>query len=133
MCEKVKTALDMAKQHKTLSKEDILVMFQQVALDLAKQGERMTEFEKRIESLEQKTDSGFARTDKVLAVVLERIGEIQKTLDSKKKPSFWERIPLLKEIPPLGWIFLIVSISLLAALFGVDLSFLSNWIKWGGQ
>ena len=133
MCERVKTAVEMAQNKKTLSRGDIVVMFQQVALDLAKQGERMTEFEKRIESLEQKTDSGFAKTDKVLAVVLERIGEIQKTLDDRKKPSFWEKIPLLKDIPTLGWLFLIVATCLIAAGFGVDLSFLSNWFKWGGQ
>lgn len=133
MCNRTQTAVEMAKNKKQLGKGEIVVMFQQVAIDLAKQGDRMSELEKQISDLKEQTNNGFAKTDKVLAVVLERIDELQKTIDSQKKPTFWEKIPLLKEIPPLGWIALIIVSCLIAALFGVDLTPLTNWIKWSGQ
>ena len=117
MCERVKTAVEMAQNKRQLGKGDIVVMFQQVALDLAKQGEKMVELEKRITSLEEKTDKGFASLSA-------QLDEIQKTLDSQKKPSFWERIPLLKEVPTVVWFILWTIVIAICCLFGLNPSFI---------
>ena len=119
MCDKVQTALEVIKTQpkKTLTKGEIVMLFQQVVSDLNKQGEKMTNLEKRMESLENKMDAGFA--------------EIKKLIEAEKKPSFWEKIPLLKEIPTWFWIILWTVVLIIGALLGVDPDFIKN-IKQGG-
>jgi len=114
MCDKVQTALEVIKTQskKTLTKGEIVMLFQQVVSDLNKQGEKMTSLEKRMESLENKMDAGFA--------------EIKKLIESEKKPSFWEKVPLLKEIPTWFWIILWTVVLIIGALLGVNPDFIKN-------
>lgn len=116
MCEKVKTALEMVKQRKSLTKGEIVMVFQQVVDDLNKQGERMTNIEKRMESLEVKMDAGFA--------------ELKKLIENKKV-SFWDRIPLLKEIPTWFWIILWSVVMIIGGLLKVAPDF-AKYIPNGG-
>lgn len=112
MCDKVQTALELIKTQKkrALTKEEIVVLFQQVAADLGKQGERMTNLEKRMESLETKMDAGFA--------------EIKKLIEDERKPTFWERIPLLGQIPTWFWIILWTIVLIIGGLLGVSPDFI---------
>ena len=116
MCEKVKTALEMVKQHKSLTKGEIVMVFQQVVDDLNKQGERMTNIERRMESLEVKMDAGFA--------------ELKKLIEDKKV-GFWDKIPLLKDIPNLAWILLIIICLLIGSVFGANVDFV-KYLGFGG-
>lgn len=119
MCDKVRTAIEVIKtqRRKTLSKEETLMLFNQVIKDNEKMGERMTNLEKRMESLETKMDAGFS--------------EIKRLIEAEKKPSFWEKIPLLKEIPTWFWIILWTVVLIIGGLLGVDPDFIKN-IKQGG-
>ena len=52
MCEKVEAALAIVKQSKkSLTKGEIVMVFQQVVEDLSKQGERMKSLEKNVEEM----------------------------------------------------------------------------------
>ena len=57
MCNRTQTAVEMAKNKRQLGKGEIVIMFQQVAIDLAKQGERMSELEKQISDLKEQTSN----------------------------------------------------------------------------
>ena len=118
MCDKVRTALDMAKQRKNLTKGDIIVMFEQVVYDLSKQGDRMTNIEKRMESLESKMEAGFA--------------DIKKLIEEKNK-----RLTLFEKIMALSthkyfWITLIVILLLLGGLMGVPTTGFNGLLTLGG-
>ena len=122
MCEKVRTAIEVIetqKNKRTLTKGEIVMLFQQVVSDLSKQGEKMTNLEKRMESLESKMDAGFA--------------DIKKLIEDEreKKKTFWDRIPLLKEIPTWFWIILWTVVIITGALLGVSPDFI-QYIKTGG-
>ena len=122
MCEKVRTAIEVIetqKNKRTLTKGEIVMLFQQVVSDLSKQGEKMTNLEKRMESLESKMDAGFA--------------DIKKLIEDEreKKKTFWYRIPLLKEIPTWFWIILWTVVIITGALLGVSPDFI-QYIKTGG-
>lgn len=119
MCENVKAALEILKQKKSnLTKGEIVVVFQQVVYDLNKQGERMTNLEKRMTSLEEKTDRGFEKIN-------EKLDTLQRTIDEeKKKPSFWERIPILKEVPTFVWLILWTIVVCVFCLLGVNPDFI---------
>lgn len=119
MCEKVQTALEMVKQHKTLTKGEILMVFQQVVYDLNKQGERMTNLEKEVSSLKEETRHGFDELNL-------RIHELTELIKNEKKPTFWERIPLLKEIPTWFWIILWTVVIIVGALLGVNPEFIKH-------
>ena len=125
MCENVKATLELLKQKKSnLTKGEIVVVFQQVVYDLNKQGERMTELEKRMTSLEEKTDRGFEKIN-------EKLDTLQRTIDEeKKKPSFWERIPILKEVPTVVWLILWTIVIAACCLLGVNPSFI-QYMKGG--
>lgn len=125
MCENVKAALEILKQKKSnLTKGEIVVVFQQVVYDLNKQGERMTNLEKRMTSLEEKTDRGFEKIN-------EKLDTLQRTIDEeKKKPSFWERIPILKEVPTFVWLILWTIVVCVFCLLGVNPSFI-QYMKGG--
>ena len=122
VCEKVRTAIEVIetqKNKRTLTKGEIVMLFQQVVSDLSKQGEKMTNLEKRMESLESKMDAGFA--------------DIKKLIEDEreKKKTFWDRIPLLKEIPTWFWIILWTVVIITGALLGVSPDFI-QYIKTGG-
>ena len=117
MCENVKATLEILKQKKSnLTKGEIVVVFQQVVNDLNKQGERMTNIERRMESLEAKMDAGFA--------------EIKRLIENEQKATFWSKIPLLKEIPLPVWLILWTVVTAIFCLLGVNPSFL-QYIKGG--
>ena len=124
MCEKVETALQMVKQRKNLTKGEIVMVFQQVVYDLKSQGERMTNLEKEVSSLKEETRHGFDELN-------QRIHELTELIKSEKKPTFWERIPLLKEIPTWFWIILWSVVLIIGGLLGVSPEFIKN-IQTGG-
>ena len=123
MCEKVETALAMVKQRKNLAKGDILMVFQQVALDLGKQGERIKMIEERMTALEKRTNEGFVE-------ISNQIKDLKKTIEDEHR-SFISKIPILKDMPTLFWIFLIILVCGAFSLLGANLDFLKN-IKFGG-
>lgn len=114
MCDKAKTAVEVIKtqKRKTLSKEETLMLFQKVIEDNMKMGDRMTNLEKRMESLETKMDAGFA--------------EIKKLIEKEHTPTFWERIPLLKDIPTWFWIILWTVVLIIGGLLGVSPEFIKH-------
>ena len=121
MCDKVRTAIELIKTQKkrTISKGEIVVLFQQVASDLGKQGERMTNLEKEVSSLKEETRHGFDELN-------QRIHELTELIKSEKKPTFWERIPLLKEIPTWFWIILWSVVLIIGGLLGVSPDFIKH-------
>lgn len=110
MCDRTKTAIEVIKtQHrKTLTKEETLMLFEKVIEDNEK-------IAKRVESLEGKMDAGFA--------------EIKELLTKKK--SFWEKIPILKEIPLPVWLILWTIVTGLFCLLGVNPEYI-KYIRTGG-
>lgn len=125
MCDKVRTAIELIKNQnkKALTKGEIVVLFQQVASDLGKQGERMTNLEKEVALLKEETRHGFDEVN-------QRLHEVMEAIRNKPK-TFWERIPLLKEIPTWFWIVLWTIVLIFGALLGVDPNFVKN-INIGG-
>ena len=123
MCEKVEAALEVVKQSKkSLTKGEIVMVFQQVVYDLNKQGERMKNLEKNFEEMNTKLQDLTIDVQKILVVV--------EGLKQEKKPSIWERIPILKEIPMPVWLILWTIVTGLFCLLGVNPSFL-QYIKGG--
>lgn len=123
MCEKVETALAMVKGKKSLSKGEIIMVFQQVALDLGKQGEKIKMIEERITALEKRTDEGFV-------AISEQIKDLKRTIEDENK-SFIQKIPILKDMPTLFWILLIILVCGAFSLLGANLDFLKD-VKFGG-
>ena len=125
MCDKVRTAIELIKNQnkKALTKGEIVVLFQQVASELGKQGERMTNLEKEVALLKEETRHGFDEVN-------QRLHEVMEAIRNKPK-TFWERIPLLKEIPTWFWIVLWTIVLIFGALLGVDPNFVKN-INIGG-
>lgn len=125
MCDKVRTAIELIKTQKkrTISKGEIVVLFQQVASDLGKQGERMTNLEKEVSCVKEEMRHGFDEVNKKLNDVMLAI----KT----KENTFWDRIPLLKEIPTWFWIILWSVVLICGGLLGVSPDFI-KFIQTGG-
>lgn len=123
MCEKVETALAMVRGKKSLSKGEIIMVFQQVALDLGKQGEKIKMIEERITALEKRTDEGFV-------AISEQIKDLKRTIEDENK-SFIQKIPILKDMPTLFWILLIILVCGAFSLLGANLDFLKD-VKFGG-
>lgn len=81
-------------------------------------GERMTNVEKRLETLENTVVTGFA--------------EIKKILEENKKPrTLFEKIIALQD-HKFFWITLIVSLLILGALFGVPVTGFNGILNIGG-
>lgn len=81
-------------------------------------GERMTNVEKRLETLENTVVTGFA--------------EIKKMLEQQNKPkTLFEKIIALQE-HKYFWITLIVSMLILGALFGVPVTGFNGILGIGG-
>ena len=124
MCNGVETALEVIKtQHKrTLTKGENVVLFQQVVSDLSKQGEKMTNLEKELSALKEETRHGFDEVN-------QRLHDVMNAIQNKPK-SFWDRIPLLKDIPTWFWIILWTVVIIIGALLGVSPDFI-QYIKTG--
>jgi len=120
MCDKVQTALEVIKTQskKTLTKGEIVMLFQQVVSDLGKQGEKMSNLEKELSLLKEETRQGFDE-------VTQRLHEVMEAIKNKPK-TFWERIPLLKEIPTWFWIILWTIVLIFGALLGVNPDFIKH-------
>lgn len=125
MCDKVKTALEVIKTQKkrTLTKGEIVILFQQVVSDLSKQGEKMTNLEREVSLLKEETRQGFDEVN-------QRLHEVMDAIKNKPK-TFWDRIPLLKDIPTWFWIIIWTVVIIIGALLGVSPDFI-QYIKTGG-
>lgn len=125
MCENVQTALEVIKTQKksTLTKGEIVVLFQQVVSDLSKQGEKMTNLEREVSLLKEETRQGFDEVNQRLHDVMEAI--------TNKPKTFWDRIPLLKDIPTWFWIIIWTALIIIGGVFGVNPEFI-KYIKTGG-
>ena len=125
MCKSVETALEVIKtQHKrTLTKGEIVVLFQQVVSDLSKQGEKMTNLEREVSLLKEETRQGFDEVN-------QRLHEVMDAIKNKPK-TFWDRIPLLKDIPTWFWIIIWTALIIVGGVLGVNPEFI-KYIKTGG-
>lgn len=125
MCDKVRTAIELIKTQKkrALTKGEIVVLFQQVASDLGKQGERMTNLEKEVSAVKEEMRQGFDEVN-------QRLHEVMDAIKNKEK-TFWDRIPLLKEIPTWFWIILWSVVLICGGLLGVSPDFI-KFIQTGG-
>ena len=122
MCQ-AKTAVDMLKQHKSLTKGEIIMVFEKVIEDQKATNQSIREI---------KDDVATMKLD--IAVVKTEFSEMKDLLvRALKKPTLWDRIPILKELPLPAWVFLIIVACAIASLLGADLSFMSSWLKFGGQ
>lgn len=123
MCEKVEAALEVVKQSKkSLTKGEIVMVFQQVVYDLNKQGERMKSLEQSVEEVKTELTNVKIDVQKILAAV--------EGLKQEKKKSFWEKIPILKEIPLPVWFILWTIVTGLFCLLGVNPDFI-QYMKGG--
>ena len=95
-----------------------MVLFQQVAADLGKQGERMTNLEKEVSSLKEETRHGFDEVNM-------RLLELTEAIKNKPK-TFWDRIPLLGQIPAWFWIILWTVVLIIGGLLGVSPDFIKH-------
>lgn len=120
MCDKVRTAVEVIKtqKRKTLTKEETLMLFQKVIEDNSKMGDRMTNLEKEVALLKEETRHGFDEVN-------QRLHEVMEAIKNKPK-TFWERIPLLKEIPTWFWIILWTIVLIFGALLGVNPDFIKH-------
>ena len=125
MCKNVQTALEVIKTQnkRTLTKGEIVVLFQQVVSDLTKQGEKMTNLEKELSALKEETRNGFNEVN-------QRLHDVMEVIQNRPK-TFWDRIPLLKDIPTWFWIILWTVVIIIGALLGVSPDFI-QFIKTGG-
>jgi len=120
MCDKVRTAIEVikAQKRKTLSKEETLMLFNQVIKDNEKMGERMTNLEKRMENLETKMDAGFS--------------EIKKLIEERtKRLSLFEKIMALST-HKYFWITLIIVLLIVGGLLGVPTTGFNGLVSLGG-
>ena len=120
MCDNVRSAIEVIKiqtNRKSLTKEETLILFQKVIEDSEKMGERMTNLEKRMVSLEEKMDTGFA--------------EIKSLIEKNKPLTLFDKVLLLKD-QKLFWIFLIVALLILAGLLGVPTTGFNGILNIGG-
>ena len=118
MCQ-AKTAVEVLKQHRSLTKGDIIMVFEKVVEDQKIANQDIKDVKKDVGEMKLK-----------MAVVETRLEDILNTLQEKNKPSFWERIPILKEIPLPVWLILWTIVTGLFCLLGVNPSFI-QYMKGG--
>lgn len=118
MCDKTKTAIEIiqAQPRKTLTKEETLMLFQKVIEDNEKIGVRMTNLEKRMETLETKMDAGFRDL---------------RDLILKKEHGLLYKI-LLGENAKYFWITIIITLLILGGLLGVPTTGFNGILSIGG-
>lgn len=119
MCDKTKTAIEVIKtqRRKTLSKEETLMLFNQVIKDNEKMGERMTNIEKRMESIENKMEAGFE--------------EIKQLIAKTHRMTLFEKIMALST-HKYFWITLIIILLIVGGILGVQPSGFNNILTVGG-
>lgn len=120
MCDKVRTAVEVIKtqRRKTLSKEETLMLFNQVIKDNEKMGERMSNFEKRLENLEQKMEAGFEDIKRLIEERTKRLSLFEKIMALSTHKYFWMTI--------------IIGLLIIGAILGVQPSGFSNILTFGG-
>ena len=115
MCEKVEAALEVVKQSKkSLTKGEIIMVFQQVVNDLNKQGERMKSLEQSVGEVKEELSNVKSDVQKILSVV----EELQR---ARNEHGLLYKI-LLGENAKYFYITVMVALVVLAALFGVPAS-----------
>lgn len=126
MCEKTKAVLDILEtKKKALTKGEIMTVFKKVVEDNEKMGERMTSVEKRLTSLEQKTENGFKDMS-------DQFEKIKKLIEEKHRtPTLLETIVQLKD-HKMFWICIIVFLLLVGSLLGVKTSGFNGILNLGG-
>lgn len=119
MCDKVRTALEVIKtqKNKSLTKGEIVILFQQVVSDLSKQGEKMTNLEKEVSALKEEMRAGFA--------------DIKKLIEDKKSMTLFEMIMALST-HKYFWMTLMVFLLLLGGLLGVPTTGFNGLLSLGG-
>ena len=119
MCDKVNTALEVIKtqKNKSLTKGEIVILFQQVVSDLSKQGEKMTNLEKEVSALKDEMRAGFA--------------DIKKLIEDSKRLTLFEKIMALST-HKYFWITLIIVLLIVGGVLGVSPSGFNNIVTLGG-
>lgn len=120
MCDKVRTAVEVIKtqRRKTLSKEETLMLFNQVIKDNEKMGERMTNLEKEVSLLKEEMRAGFA--------------DIKNFIEERTR-----RMTLFEKIMALSthkyfWITLIIVLLIVGGLLGVPTTGFNGLVSLGG-
>lgn len=126
MCDKVRTAIELIKTQKkrTISKGEIVVLFQQVASDLGKQGERMTNLEKEVSCVKEEMRIGFDEVNKKLRDVTDLIRGL-------KRESLLQKI-LLGENAKYFWFAVIITLLIIGGILGVPATGFNGLISLGG-
>jgi len=119
MCDRTRTAIEIiqAQPRKTLTKEETLMLFQKVIEDNEKIGVRMTNLEKRVESLEKTVVDGFKN--------------LEELIKKKEEHGLLYKI-LLGDNAKYFWITIIVSLLLLGGLLGVPTTGFNGILNIGG-
>ena len=126
-CERAKTAMEVIKSQvdHDLTRGELLMLFQKMIEDSEKMGNRMTNIEKKFESLENRVDTGFA-------TITQQLIDLKKVVEQRKQ-TFWDKIPLLKDLPTFFWLTIIFFIGCVFAWLGANMSWVQNVFKFGGQ
>lgn len=119
MCQ-AKTAVEVLKQHRSLTKGDIIMVFEKVIEDQKVANQDIRDVKKDVGEMKLEMAS--------LKTTVEDI----KVLLQQRRKTFWERIPLLKDMPTLFWILLIIVVCATFSLLGANLDFLKDALKLGG-
>ena len=120
MCDKVRTAIEVIKtqRRKTLSKEETLMLFNQVIKDNEKMGERMTNLEKEVSLLKEEMRAGFADIKKCIEERTQRMTLFEKIMALSTHKYFW--------------ITIIIALLIVGGLLGVQPSGFSSILTFGG-
>lgn len=123
MCNKIKTAIEIIKtqKRKTLTKEELLMLFEKVIEDDSRMGERMTNLEKEFAALKEETKNGFDEVNKKLLEIAVLI----------KEPSLFQKI-VLGQNAKYFWFTVIVGLIILGGLLGVPATSFNGIIGLGG-
>ena len=105
MCQ-AKTAVEVLKQHRSLSKGDIIMVFEKVIEDQKVANQDIKDVKKDVGEMKLK-----------MATVETRLEDILNMLQAKRK-SLWDRIPLLKEVPTVVWFILWTIVLTICCWFG---------------
>jgi len=111
MCQ-AKTAVELLKQHRSLTKGDIIMVFEKVIEDQKVANQDIKDVKK---------DVGEMKIE--MAELKTTVSDIKLLLEQKRK-TFWDRIPLLKEIPTVVWFILWTIVIAIFCLLGVKPEFI---------
>lgn len=120
MCDKVRTAVEVIKtqRRKTLSKEETLMLFNQVIKDNEKMGERMTNLEKEVSLIKEEMRAGFADIKKLIEERTKRLSLFEKIMALSTHRYFWYTV--------------IISLLIIGGILGVSPSGFNNILNFGG-